>query len=142
MPRRAPVEGKDVDLTTLAILRKFWPLFVIVPLAFLVLFQRNTITGRTAERDAAVARVADVTEANKGLAHALDTVKQARVDNDAIADAVAARIGSNQTRLVETRTIIERAKANEPAVRAWGDAPVPSSVRAALRAREAAPNPR
>lgn len=129
-------------MTTLAILRKFWPLFVIVPLAFIVLFQRNTITGRTAERNAAVARVADVSEANKSLSHALDTVRQARVDNDAIADAVAARIGSNSARLVETRTVIERVKANEPAVRAWGAVPVPSSVREALRARPQHPDAR
>lgn len=129
-------------MTWLTILRKFWPLLVIVPLAFVVLFQRNTITGRTAERDAAVARVADVTTANKGLSDTIASMAAARVDNDAIAEAVAKRIGNTNTRLVETRTIIEKATRNDPAVRTWGAVPVPSSVREALRPREANPAPR
>lgn len=129
-------------MTTWAFIRKFWPFGLIVALAFVVLFQRNTITGRTAERDAATARVKDVSEANAGLRRTLDVMAAARVDNDAIAEAVAKRIGNTQTRLVETRTIIEKAKRDDPAVRNWGAVPVPSSVREALRAREADPAPR
>ena len=129
-------------MTTWAFVRKFWPFGLIVALAFVVLFQRNTITGRTAERDAAQARVKDVSEANAGLQATIRTMASARVDNDAIAEAVAKRVGNTQTRLVETRTIIEKAKRDDPAVRNWGAVPVPSSVREALRAREAAPAPR
>ena len=127
---------------TLKFILKLAPYLAIVALIFVVLFQRNTITDRNAKVAAAAVRVADVTDANKSLAKALDATKQARIDNDAIAEAVAARIGGTQTRLVETRTIIEKAKANEPAVRAWGAVPVPVSVRQALRARAIDPAPR
>ena len=123
-------------------IRKFGPYLALLALAFVILFQRNTITSRTADRDKAVARAADVTEANKSLKDALDIVKQQRVDNDAIAEAVAKRIGKSETRLVEYRTTIERVKSNDPVVRAWGAVPVPPVVREALRAGEDAPAPR
>jgi hypothetical protein len=122
---------------TFAFVRKFWPFGLIVALGFVVLFQRNTITSRTAARDAAQARVKDVSEANAGLQRTLDVMAKARIDNDAIAEAVAKRIGNAQTRLVETRTIIEKARRDDPVVRDWGAVPVPSRVREALRTREA-----
>lgn len=122
-------------MTTLLFFKKFWPFGIIVVLAFVVMFMRTTIATRTADRDAARARVAEVTEANKSLNDTVKSFAQQRVDNDAIAEAVAARIGGNTTRLVETRTIIEKAKRDDPVVRAWGALLVPSSVREALRAR-------
>lgn len=123
-------------MTWLLFIKKFWPFGVIIVLAFAVLFMRNTITDRTAERDAAKARVADVTEANAGLKRALELAGQARIDNDAIAEAVALKLKGTQARVVEYRTTIEKVKANDPVVRAWGVVPVPSRVREALRARE------
>ena len=47
-------------MTTLAILRKFGPYLLIVALAFVVLFQRNTITGKAAKLDAAEQRISEL----------------------------------------------------------------------------------
>ena len=121
-------------MTTFAILRKFGPFLLIVALAFVILLQRNTITGKAAKLEAANAEIGNLTDANKSLNVTLKSVASRQPDNDAIATAVAAKLNGNTVREVETRTIIERAKANDPAVRAWGDAPVPSVVRDALRA--------
>lgn len=115
-----------------AFVKRFWPLFVIVPLIFVVLFQRNTITGRTAERDAAVKAEAQVREANRSQEETIRRMAGARIDNDAIAEAVAARLGNVKTREVNTRTIIEKAKQDDPNVRDWADRPIPNSVRGAL----------
>lgn len=115
-----------------ALFKRFWFVIPIVALAFIVLFQRNTITGRTAERDAAVKAEAQVREANRSQEETIRRMAGARIDNDAIAEAVAARIGDVRTREVNTRTIIERAKANDPQVRDWADSPIPNGVRGAL----------
>ncbi len=129
-------------MTWLVFVKKFWPLFVIVPLAFVVLFQRNAITDRTAKMEAAQARVKDVTEANKSLNDTVKSFAQQRIDNDAIFENLSSRLGVNTTRVVETRTIIEKAKRDDPTVRAWAGVPVPNSVRTGLRAREVGPAPR
>lgn len=115
-----------------AFVKRFWPLFVIVPLVFVLLIQRNTITGRTAERDAAVKAEAQVREANRSQEETIRRMAGARIDNDAIAAAVAERLGTVKTRETNTRTIIERAKVNDPQVRDWADSPIPNSVRGAL----------
>lgn len=115
-----------------AFVKRFWPLFVIVPLVFVILFQRNTITGRTAERDAAVKAEAQVREANRSQEETIRRMAGARIDNDAIANAVAAKLTAVKTREVNTRTIIERAKTNDPQVRDWADSPIPNSVQRAL----------
>lgn len=122
-------------MTTFAILRKFGPYLLIVALAFVVLFQRNTITGKAAKLSAAESRIVELNRTNRDQVAVLASVASRQPDNDAIATAVAAKLNGNTVREVETRTIIERAKANDPAVRAWGDAPVPSVVREALRSR-------
>lgn len=120
--------------TALTLLRKFWYVIPLVGLLITVLVMRNDLTDKTAKLDAANTRVTDVTEANKGFKEALDKVNAARVDNDAIANAVAAKIGTNTVRETVTHTTIEKAAANDPAVRTLVDTPLPDSVRNALRA--------
>lgn len=122
-------------MTTFAILRKIWPYLAIAALAFVVLFQRNTITGKAAKLTAAESRIADLNKANRDNVLTLASIASRQPDNDAIATAVAAKLKGNTVREIETRTIIERARANDPAVRAWGAVPVPISVRSALRSR-------
>ena len=115
-----------------AFIKRFWYVAPLIALAFIVLFQRNTITDRTAKLDASVKAEAQLRETNKANADIIEALSQRRVDNDAIAEAVAAKLGTVKTREVNTRTIIERAKANDPNVRDWADRPIPDSVRGAL----------
>jgi len=118
----------------LAILKRIWP-FVLGGLALAAigfLYMDNKATH--ADLKTANEHVATVTAANAGLAKAIDDVKVQRVDNDAIATAVAGKLAGNVTRETNTRTIIERAVASDPQVRAWAQEPVPGTVRAALRA--------
>lgn len=115
-----------------AFFKRFWFVFPLIALAFIVLHQRNTITGRTVERDAALKAEAQVREANRSQEETIRRMASARIDNDAIAAAVAAKLGDVKTREVNTRTIIERAKVNDPQVRNWADSPIPNSVRGAL----------
>jgi hypothetical protein len=120
-------------MTAWVILKRFWFVLPLVGLLITVLLQRNHITAQAGDLKAAQVHVTDLTNANKGYVDALATIKQQRVDNDAIATAVAARLSGNTVRETNTRTIIEKAAANDPAVRDWGSTPVPSGVRGALR---------
>lgn len=119
-------------MTTLALIRKFWPFGVIVALVFVVLFQRNSLTDKSAKIEAAAKTEAQLREANKAGDDIIKAMASARIDNDKIAEAVAARLGEVKTREVRTNTIIKEAKANDPIVRAWADSPIPSRVRDAL----------
>jgi hypothetical protein len=112
--------------------KRFWPLFVIVPLAFVILIQRTTISDKTAKLDLKTAEAAQLSEANKANTATIRAFAQQRIDNDAIAEAVAARLDRNGVREVNTRTIIERAKQDDPQVRDWANQPVPNSVRRAI----------
>ncbi len=114
--------------------RKLAPIVIIALLIAAVLWLRGDLTRVRAEREAAKVQVATVTKANEPLARSLDTIREQRVDNDAIAATLAAAIGDN--RMVETRTntIIREAAANDPVVYDWLGQPVPGSVREALRA--------
>lgn len=119
-------------MTTLAFIRKFWPFGLIIALAFVVLFQRNSLTDKSAKIEAAAKTEAQLREANKSGDDIIKALASARIDNDKIAEAVAARIEGIKTREVRTNTIIKEAKANDPIVRAWADSPIPSRVRDAL----------
>lgn len=119
---------------TLTALRKLAPYLLVAALFFVVLFQRNTITDRTAKLEASQKEAKDLTEANKANAKVIASLSARQVDNDAIANAVASKIQVNVTRETIVRTNIEKAKANDPQVRAWADTPIPDSVRRALRA--------
>ncbi len=127
---------------TLKFLKLFGPYILIVGLVMMILIQRNTITGKTAKLEAAEVANAQLTEANKANVIALNAVRQQRIDNDAIAEAVAAKLTENGVRETNTRTIIEREVRNDPKVRAWGDTAVPDSLRRALRADQVRKQPR
>lgn len=116
--------------------KRFWPLFVIVPLAFAILFMRNTISRQDGEIKVAKVEVANLTKANEQNAKVIETFKQMQVDNEAIAQNVAALLAGNNTREVHTREVIERLKNDDPVVRDWANQPVPIGVRRAI----AAPN--
>lgn len=122
-------------MTWLVFLGRYWYVPAIVALVFVVLWLRNDNLAKDGNLKAATTQVTDLTRANKAAQGALDKVTAIRVDNDAIAVAVAAKMGSNTTREVHTNTVIEKAAANDPQVRALVDTPLPDSLRAALRAR-------
>lgn len=121
----------------LAILKRFWYVIPLLGLLITVLVMRNDLTNTHAKLDAAQVRVTDLTKANKTLSDFQAGLAAMRVDNDAIATAIAGKIQINNTREVHTREVIEKAVRNDPATRSWADSPVPVSVRAALR-----PNPK
>lgn len=116
-------------------LLKYWWVTAIGGLLITVLWQRNDLTAKNAAIHAAAVRITDLDNANKSQKAALDKIGAAKVDNDAIAAAVAAKLQGNTVRETNTRTIIEKAAANDPAIKSWYDTPVPGGVRDALRAR-------
>ena len=120
-----------------ALVRKFWWLPLLIALAGVVLWQRNTITDKSAKLAAAEVRVTDLTKANKTLSDFQAGLEKMRVDNDAIATAVAGKIQLNNTREIHTRVEIEKAVRDDPATRDWANQPIPDSVRKALRADRA-----
>jgi LysB family phage lysis regulatory protein len=115
------------------------PFIAIALLIGLVLWQRNSITAAEATAEAQKVRIEDLNKANASLDATVKDFAAQRVANDKIFGDLLAAVGGNETRLVETRTIIEKAIANDPVVRAWYDTPVPDSVREALRARAVDP---
>ncbi len=123
----------------ISLARRFWPAIPIVGLAVALWFSREDAKTARADTEAAKQHVQTVETANASLRSAIDGLKQQRVDNDAIAAAVAAKLGSNATREVQTRTIIEKAVQNDPKVRDWADSPLPDSVRAALQPHDGKP---
>lgn len=123
-------------------LLRFGPYIALALLVGVVLWQRAHIAEQAGDLKVERAKVADMTEANKTLSQTIDMVTRQRVDNDAIAAAVTAALQGNLQREVQTKTIIERAVQNDPAVRDWGGVPVPSSVREALRSGQVDPGPR
>lgn len=108
------------------------PIVVIVGLLMTVLFLRNDVTKASAERNAAKAEAANLSASNAENARTMAAMGQARVDNDAIANAVAAKIHINVTRETRVVTALKDAKRNDPNVRTWADSPIPGSVRAQL----------
>lgn len=126
----------------LGLLKRFW---YVVPLALLgvaLMITRGTLADVRGDLKAADARVQSLNEANATLSHTIDMVGRQRVDNDAIAAAVAAQLQGNVARETTTKTIIERAVQNDPATADWGSRPLPDGVRAALRSGEDDPAPR
>lgn len=97
-----------------------------------VLVQRGNLISVHAKLDTANLRISDLTDANKSLAASLQKVSQIRVDNDAIAEVVAAKMQDVKTREVHTREIIEKAVNDDPKVRDCGNMPLSDSVRQAL----------
>lgn len=113
--------------------KRFWPLFVILPLAFVILFQRNTISRQDGKLAVNEVEIGALKKANEQNVKVIEGFRQMQVDNEAIARNVAALLSNNATREVHTREIIERAKQDDPQVRDWANQPVPSGVRRALQ---------
>lgn len=128
--------------TALILLRKFWFVPLLLGLAIFALFQKIDLTRTKAHLAASEQRVADVTDANKSLNIALAKVQQQRIDNDAIAASVAARVGQGRTIETHTNTVIEKAVKSDPVAKSWADSRLPDSVRAALRADQSNAAPR
>lgn len=119
-------------VTAWAFFKRFWPLFVIVPLIFAVLMMRTTISDTKARLAAKTTEAANLSKANAANVKIIEGFSQQRIDNDAIATAVAAKLNNNGVREVNTRTVIERLKRDDPQVRDWANVPVPDSVRRTL----------
>lgn len=117
----------------LQFLKRFWPLFVIVPLAFVILFQRNTISQQSGDIAVKEVQITGLTNANEQNVKVIESFRQMQVDNEAIAQNVASLLSNNATREVHTREVIERAKEDDPLVRDWANQSVPSGVRRALQ---------
>ena len=117
-----------------AIIRKFWYVLPLVGLTFAVLFMRGSLAHKDTELVTAHAQVADLTKANKDAQIVIESFAAQRIDNDAIATLVAAKIKVTNTREVNYQTTIQRIANNDPAVRDWRAMPVPASVRSALQA--------
>lgn len=115
------------------VIAKTLPFIVIATLLGFVLWQRNLITEVGAENKAVKTRVEAVVKANKTLAATVNDFAAQRVENEAIFDRLSGELKNSETKLIETRTIIEREKASDPVVNDWANQPVPNGVRRALR---------
>lgn len=126
----------ETALAGWALVKRFWPF--ALGLGALIAVGALYLDNKAAHADLKVAqqRVSDVIAANKSLNTALTAVSAQRVDNDAIAAAIAGKLGAIKTRETQTQTIIERAIASDPKTAAWASVAVPDSVRSALRARQ------
>ncbi len=121
-------------MTTLMILRKFWYVVPLIGLTFALLFMRVSLAHKDTQLVTAKAQVEDLTKANKDAQIVIKRFEQQRLDNDAIASLVAAKIKVTNTRETNYQTTIERIANNDPQVRDWRNVPVPDSVRRTLQA--------
>lgn len=109
----------------------FGPLLVIAILIGVVLWMRGTNNQLQGERDLAVAENVQLLATNQQNAKTIEGFGKRQIDNDAIANAVAAKLGANSKRTEATRQALKDAN-HDPNVRAWASVPVPDSVRRAL----------
>jgi hypothetical protein len=112
---------------------KFGPYVVIAALIALVLWYRGDMAKANGDKHALAVELQSAIDANKEAQKTVDAVRAQRVDNDAIAEAVANKLETNRA-LFDRRTVLLREARNDPQVRSWADTPVPGSVRAALAA--------
>jgi LysB family phage lysis regulatory protein len=111
---------------------KLAPFIAIALLIGFVLWQRNTISTQSGKLNVAAQQITDLTAANASAQVTIDSFSKQRIDNDAIAAAVATRLESNRALTEGTRQAIRNASNANPTVRAWADTAVPDSVRRAL----------
>lgn len=121
-------------LTALKFAKTFGPYIAIVGLIMAVLFLRNDVTGARAGEATALQKAANLQAVNVENARTIASMGQQRVDNDAIASAVAAKVGANVTRETRVVTVLKEGQRNDPQVRDWAASPIPGSVRGALNA--------
>lgn len=110
---------------------KLGPFIAIALLIGFVLWQRNTISTQGGRLNVAAQQITDLTAANASAQAQIDKFAQQRIDNDAIAAAVAQRLDTNRAHIEGQRQAIRNAS-NDPSVRNWANQPVPSSVRNVL----------
>lgn len=110
---------------------KLGPYIAIALLIGFVLWQRNTISTQGGRLNVAAQQITDLTAANASAQAQIDKFAQQRIDNDAIAAAVAQRLETNRAQTEGQRQAIRNAT-NDPTVRNWANQPVPSSVRHVL----------
>jgi hypothetical protein len=108
-------------------------------LTFALLFMRASLANKETQLVTAHAQVADLTKANKDAQNVIERFAAQRMDNDAIASLVAAKIKVTNTREVNYQTTIQRIANNDPAVRDWRAVAVPASVRGALQTNRSNP---
>lgn len=116
----------------LAALRKFWPAIPIAVLAAYAGYQHYQHERAEDQLSALMTVNETLSDANNSQERSLAAVSAQRIDNDAIATAVAAKLSASVTHETNTRTIIEKAVSNDPKVADWAATPVPVVVRRAL----------
>ena len=110
---------------------KLGPYIAITILIVAFLWQRGSLVKANAKEKAARVELGTALAANVQNEKTIEGFRQQRVDNDAIALAVAERL--NVTRSGTERIAIELREArNDPKVRDWSDTPVPDSVQRSL----------
>lgn len=111
---------------------KIAPFVLLAILLGIVLWQRNSLTDKSAKLEAASGAVSRLEATNAANQKTINDFAQQRVDNDAIAEAVASRIDVNRAATQAVNNKLKDAYRNDPNVRTWADMPIPDSVRRAI----------
>lgn len=77
------------------------------------------------------AEAAQLKKTNEQNARVIEGFTQQRIDNDAIAEAIAARLNLNRAQTEKVRVQLKEAR-NDPTVRDWAAMPVPDLVKRLL----------
>lgn len=109
-------------------------LTILAALVAVLMWYRGEAIKAGAERDQWKETSQTWERANADNVKAIESLKQARVQNDAIAADLRRQLQENAGREVETRTIIREVVRNDPVARSWADSPVPDSLRNAAQA--------
>lgn len=104
---------------------------IIVGLVMAVLWMRGNNAKLAGEVDVVTLQRDTAIQANKENEKTIEAFRQQRVDNDAIATAVASKLSLNRARTERSRQAIRNAQ-DDPTVRAWANEPVPDSVSRAI----------
>lgn len=108
---------------------------LVLALVAAIFWFRGEAIKAKAERDNWKEAAETYKQVNETNLSTIATLKRARDANDKLATDLAAEVAAIRARGVETRTVIREIYRNEPEARAWGDMPVPDSVRNAAQAR-------
>lgn len=129
-------KGDEMGYVKLAL--KLGPFIAIALLIGFVLWQRNTISTQSGKLNVAAQQIVDLTAANASAQATIDSFAERRIDNDAIAAAVAQRLDSNRAHTEGQRQAIRNAS-NDPTVHDWAAMPIPDLIRRLLNDEVAAP---
>lgn len=120
---------------------KLAPYAAILLLVIAVMFMRGEKLKAESLKDRAVAEANALREVNKQNADTIKGMADNQATNDQIVKDLAADVAAIRERGVTTRTIIEKAAANDPIIKTWTEEPVPAAVRDALRRTDSVRNP-